>query len=172
MNIGYARVSTGEQPLDLPMGALAKAGCEKVSSGTKAHRPVLADLLGYVRAGDTLVVWRLDRLGHSLPHLIETLNDLANREIGFNSLTEQIDTTIPGGKLVFHVLGALAEFKRDLTRERTHAGRGAGTGADRRPAEGLDRSQASGACPGALRRRPDRRRHHLPHPRNLPRYPL
>jgi DNA invertase Pin-like site-specific DNA recombinase len=126
MNIGYARVSTGEQTLDLQLDALAKAGCEKIStetaSGAKADRPVLADVVGYLRAGDTLVVWRLDRLGRSLRHLIDTLTDLANRGIGFKSLTEQIDTTTPGGKLVFHVLGALAEFERDLTRERTHAG--------------------------------------------------
>jgi DNA invertase Pin-like site-specific DNA recombinase len=126
MNIGYARVSTGEQTLDLQLDALAQAGCEKVStetaSGAKADRPVLADVLDYVRPGDALVVWRLDRLGRSLTHLIETLTDLANRGIGFRSLTEQIDTTTPGGKLVFHVLGALAEFERDLTRERTQAG--------------------------------------------------
>jgi DNA invertase Pin-like site-specific DNA recombinase len=126
MNIGYARVSTGEQTLDLQLDALAKAGCEKIStetaSGAKADRPVLGDVLGYLRAGDTLVVWRLDRLGRSLQHLITTLTALANRGVGFKSLTEQIDTTTPGGKLVFHVLGALAEFERDLTRERTHAG--------------------------------------------------
>src|SRR5215211_9054805 len=126
MNIGYARVSTGEQTLDLQLDALQKAGCDRLStetaSGAKADRPVLAEVLAYLRAGDTLVVWRLDRLGRSLPHLIETLTDLANRGIGFKSLTEQIDTTTPGGKLVFHVLGALAEFERDLTRERTHAG--------------------------------------------------
>ncbi len=83
---------------------------------------MLAEVLAYLRAGDTLVVWRLDRLGRSLQHLIQTLTDLANRGVGFRSLTEQIDTTTPGGKLVFHVLGALAEFERDLTRERTHAG--------------------------------------------------
>jgi DNA invertase Pin-like site-specific DNA recombinase len=126
MDIGYARVSTGEQTLDLQLDALAKAGCSKVftetASGAKADRPVLADVLEYLRAGDTLVVWRLDRLGRSLSHLIATLTDLAGRGVGFKSLTEQIDTTTPGGKLVFHVLGALAEFERDLIRERTHAG--------------------------------------------------
>ena len=126
MLIGYARVSTGEQTLDLQLDALAKAGCEKTStetaSGAKAERPVLQDVLGYLRRGDTLVVWRLDRLGRSLRHLIETVAALAERGIGFKSLTEQIDTTTSGGKLVFHVFGALAEFERDLIRERTHAG--------------------------------------------------
>ena len=126
MLIGYARVSTGEQTLDLQLDALAKAGCEKTytetASGAKADRPVLQDVLGYLRTGDTLVVWRLDRLGRSLRHLIETVALLAERGIGFKSLTEQIDTTTPGGKLVFHVFGALAEFERDLIRERTHAG--------------------------------------------------
>ncbi len=126
MEIGYARVSTGEQTLDLQLDALAKAGCGKVfeetASGAKAERPVLQDVLGYLRAGDTLVVWRLDRLGRSLRHLIETVADLAARGIGFKSLTEQIDTTTSGGKLVFHVFGALAEFERDLGAERTHAG--------------------------------------------------
>jgi DNA invertase Pin-like site-specific DNA recombinase len=126
MEIGYARVSTGEQILDLQVDALTQAGCGKVyhetASGAKADRPVLADVLGYLRPGDTLVVWRLDRLGRSLQHLIETVAQLAAREIGFKSLTEQIDTTTSGGKLVFHVFGALAEFERDLIRERTHAG--------------------------------------------------
>ena len=126
MDIGYARVSTGEQTLDLQLDALKKAGCGKVytetASGAKADRPVLDDVLSYVRKGDTLVVWRLDRLGRSLRHLIETVALLAERGIGFKSLTEQIDTTTPGGKLIFHVFGALAEFERDLIRERTHAG--------------------------------------------------
>ncbi len=126
MQVGYARVSTGEQILDLQLDALAAAGCGKVfeetASGAKADRPILAEALSYVREGDTLVVWRLDRLGRSLPHLIETVALLAERGIGFRSLTEQIDTTTPGGKPVFHVFGALAEFERDLVRERTHAG--------------------------------------------------
>ena len=126
MDVGYARVSTGEQTLDLQLDALAAAGCGKVyretASGAKADRPVLEELLGYLRPGDTLVVWRLDRLGRSLRHLIETVALLAERGVGFKSLTEQIDTTTLGGKLVFHVFGALAEFERDLIRERTHAG--------------------------------------------------
>ncbi len=126
MLIGYARVSTGEQTLDLQLDALQQAGCDKTyretASGAAAERPVLADVVGYLRPGDTLVAWRLDRLGRSLQHLIETIAQLAERGIGFKSLTEQIDTTTSGGKLVFHVFGALAEFERDLLRERTHAG--------------------------------------------------
>jgi len=126
MEIGYARVSTGEQTLDLQRDALHAAGCgtvyEETASGAKADRPVLEGVLGYLRPGDTLVVWRLDRLGRSLKHLIEVVAALAERGIGFKSLTEQIDTTTPGGKLIFHVFGALAEFECDLIRERTHAG--------------------------------------------------
>src|SRR5215207_8481096 len=126
MEIGYARVSTGEQTLDLQLDALKSAGCGKIyqetASGAKADRPVLDVVLSYLRKGDTLVVWRLDRLGRSLRHLIEVVAALAERGIGFKSLTEQIDTTTPGGKLIFHVFGALAEFERDLIRERTHAG--------------------------------------------------
>ncbi|MDP9366676.1 MAG: recombinase family protein [Chloroflexota bacterium] len=126
MDIGYARISTGEQTLDLQLDALDKAGCGKVftetASGAKADRPILEDVLAYLRPGDTLIVWRLDRLGRSLPHLIETVATLRDRGIGFRSLTEQIDTTTPGGKLIFHVFGALAEFERDLIRERTRAG--------------------------------------------------
>jgi DNA invertase Pin-like site-specific DNA recombinase len=126
MDIGYARISTGEQTLDLQLDALTKAGCGKIyqetASGAKADRPVLEDVLSYLRAGDTLVVWRLDRLGRSLQHLIAVVAGLAERGIGFKSLTEQIDTTTPGGKLIFHVFGALAEFERDLIRERTQAG--------------------------------------------------
>src|SRR3954454_16152558 len=115
-----------QQTLDLQLGALTTAGCGKVyqetASGAKADRPVLEDVLSYVRKGDTLVVWRLDRLGRSLQHLIEVVAQLAERGIGFKSLTEQIDTTPPGGRLIFHVFGALAEFERDLIRERTQAG--------------------------------------------------
>ncbi len=126
MLVGYARVSTQEQTLALQQDALKHAGCDKLFtdtlSGAKAERPGLTEALDFLRPGDTLVVWRLDRLGRSLKHLIETVAALAERGIGFKSLTEQIDTTTSGGKLVFHVFGALAEFERDLIRERTQAG--------------------------------------------------
>ncbi len=124
--IGYARVSTAEQDTALQTDALRKAGCERVfedtASGAKADRPGLAEALAYLREGDVLVVWRLDRLGRSLPHLIETVSDLEGRGVGFQSLTEHIDTTTPGGRLIFHVFGALGQFERDLIRERTKAG--------------------------------------------------
>jgi DNA invertase Pin-like site-specific DNA recombinase len=126
MLIGYARVSTAEQTLNLQQDALEKAGCRKIftdtASGAKQERKGLAEALEYVREGDTLVVWRLDRLGRSLKDLIEKLTELHNRNIGFKSLTENIDTTTPGGKLIFHIFGALAEFERDLIKERTNAG--------------------------------------------------
>jgi DNA invertase Pin-like site-specific DNA recombinase len=126
MLIGYARVSTHEQTLNLQRDALEKAGCSKLftdtASGAKAERKGLDEALGYVRKGDTLVVWRLDRLGRSLPHLISAMTDLEERRIGFKSLTENIDTTTSGGKLIFHIFGALAEFERNLVRERTQAG--------------------------------------------------
>ena len=128
MFIGYARVSTGDQNLDLQRDALLAAGCEADRiftdklSGAKDDRPGLAQALEYVRAGDTLVVWRLDRLGRSLSHLIQTTTGLEHRGVGFKSLQEGIDTTTSGGKLVFHIFGALAEFERSLIRERTNAG--------------------------------------------------
>jgi DNA invertase Pin-like site-specific DNA recombinase len=126
MLIGYARVSTHEQTLNLQRDALENAGCNKIftdtASGAKAERIGLDAALTYVRKGDTLVVWRLDRLGRSLPHLIATMTDLEERGIGFKSLTENIDTTTSGGKLIFHIFGALAEFERNLIRERTAAG--------------------------------------------------
>jgi DNA invertase Pin-like site-specific DNA recombinase len=126
MLIGYARVSTHEQTLNLQRDALEKAGCTKIftdtASGAKTERIGLDEALNYVRKGDTLVVWRLDRLGRSLPHLITTMTDLEERGIGFKSLTENIDTTTSGGKLIFHIFGALAEFERNLIRERTQAG--------------------------------------------------
>lgn len=126
MKVGYARVSTGEQHESLQVDALEKAGCEKwfveKASGAKIERKVLKEVLGYLRPGDVFVVWKLDRAGRSLQHLITILNDLKARDIGFVSLTEHIDTTTPGGRLIFHVMGALAEFERDLIRERTHAG--------------------------------------------------
>ena len=126
MLIGYARVSTQDQNLDLQLDAMKRAGCEKVfsdtASGAKATRPSLEQALSHAREGDTLVVWKLDRLGRSLRHLIDTVQALNGRGVGFMSLQESIDTTTPGGKLVFHVFGALAEFERDLVKERTNAG--------------------------------------------------
>ncbi len=121
MLIGYARVSTLDQTLALQQDALAAAGCGHIftdtASGALTDRPGLAQALSHLRAGDTLVVWRLDRLGRSLAHLIDTIKDLQGRGIHFKSIQEQLDTTTSGGKLVFHVFGALAEFERDLIRE-------------------------------------------------------
>ena len=124
--IGYARVSTPDQKLSLQQAALERAGCERVfddqASGARTDRPGLAEALAYLRSGDTLVVWKLDRLGRSMSHLIEKIGELAARGIGFRSLTENIDTTTPGGMLVFNIFGSLAQFERDLIRERTQAG--------------------------------------------------
>ncbi len=126
MKIGYARISTYDQNLSLQMDGLEKAGCKKVFddqvSGAKTKRPGLDEALAYLRDGDILVVWRLDRLGRSLPHLIEIINLLEDRGIGLHSLQESIDTTTSGGRLIFHIFGALAEFERNLIRERTQAG--------------------------------------------------
>jgi len=126
MLIGYARVSTNDQTLALQQDALSAAGCGQLftdtASGSLKERSGLTGALSHLREGDTLVVWRLDRLGRSLPHLIETVSQLSSRGVGFCSLQEQIDTTTSGGKLVFHVFGALAEFERDVIRERTGAG--------------------------------------------------
>ena len=124
--LGYARVSTTDQDAALQLDALNAAGCYRVwvdtISGSLEHRPELTKLLDQLRPGDTLVVWRLDRLGRSIRHLIDQLQELGERGVGFRSLQETIDTTSPGGRLVFHVFAALAEFERDLIRERTHAG--------------------------------------------------
>jgi DNA invertase Pin-like site-specific DNA recombinase len=126
MLIGYARVSTHEQSLSLQLDALKKAGCRKVfddkTSGARSERPGLKATLEYVREGDSLLVWRLDRLGRSLKGLIEITGSLEKRGVGFRSLQESIDTTTSGGRLIFHVFGALAEFERNLIRERTRAG--------------------------------------------------
>ncbi len=126
MNIGYARVSSQDQNLDLQNDALKDAGCENIytdkMSGAKTNRPGLEEILGFIRKGDTLVVWRLDRLGRSLKHLIQVLNQLDERGVYFKSIQESLDTSTPGGKLIFHVFGALAEFERDIMRERTMAG--------------------------------------------------
>lgn len=126
MVFGYARVSTLHQDEALQRDALEAAGCDKILadqvSGATESRPALDELLAHLRAGDTVVVWRLDRLGRSLRHLIDVVCDLDRRGVTLRSLTESIDTSTPGGKLIFHIFGALAEFERDLIRERTVAG--------------------------------------------------
>jgi DNA invertase Pin-like site-specific DNA recombinase len=137
MLIGYARVSTPSQSLNLQIDALIQAGCDKkriftdIASGSKTARPGLDKALDYAREGDIIVVWKLDRLGRSLGHLIEVVRELSDRGIGFKSIQESLDTTTSGGRLIFHVFGAncatrsafgFAEFERDLIRERTNAG--------------------------------------------------
>ncbi len=124
--IGYCRVSTTDQDLAMQRDALDRAGCSRVfedkASGARDDRPGLQKALDRVEAGDVLVVWKLDRLGRSLKHLVEIVTDLEKRGVGFRSLTEAIDTTTNGGKLVFHIFGSLAEFERGLIQERTRAG--------------------------------------------------
>lgn len=142
MLIGYARVSTNDQDLALQVDALNTAGCEKVftdkASGAKAERPGLAEALAYARAGDTLVVWKLDRLGRTVRGLIDLVLQLQAGSIGFKSLTDGIDTSTAGGRFFFHVMAAFAEMERDLIQERTRAGlqaaRKAGRIGGRKPA--------------------------------------
>lgn len=134
--IGYARISTRDQNPQLQLDALKDAGCDRVytdeASGALTTRPELTKALDRLRSGDTLVVWKLDRLGRSLRDLIDRMHQLEDAGVGFRSLTEQIDTTTPGGRLLFHLMGALAEFERDLIRERTHAGLAAARAKGRR----------------------------------------
>jgi DNA invertase Pin-like site-specific DNA recombinase len=145
MNIGYARVSTQDQNTDFQVDALEKAGVEQVFkeqiTGKLKERPELDQCLRMLRRGDTLIVWKLDRLARSLKDLVDIVQDLNEREIGFRSLTESIDTTSSGGRLVFHIFGALAEFEHDLIRERTIAGlqaaRARGRKGGRKPAMSL-----------------------------------
>lgn len=124
--LGYARVSTLQQDEALQQDALLAAGCQRVfvdkASGKLESRPALDDLLEQARLGDTVVVWRLDRLGRSLCHLLETVSSLEQRGVAFVSLTENIDTSTPGGRLIFHIFASLAQFERELIRERTMAG--------------------------------------------------
>lgn len=126
MKIGYARVSTADQHLRMQEDALKSAGCEEiysdVISGVKSQRPGLDKALSYAREGDTIIVWKLDRLGRSIQHLIQTITLLIEKKISFKSLQENIDTSTSGGKLIFHIFSALAEFERDLIQERTQAG--------------------------------------------------
>ncbi len=126
MLIGYARVSTHDQNLDLQQDSLYAAGCEKIFvdelSGAKAARPGLQQAMDSLREGDVLMVWRLDRLGRSLRNLLELVEKLKERKVGFRSLQESMDTSTSGGNLIFQVFGALAEFERNIIRDRTNAG--------------------------------------------------
>lgn len=126
MKIGYARVSTKDQNLDLQIDALKKAGVDEIHTeivgGAKTDRPVLAETLKKLRSGDVLVIWKLDRLGRSLRHLVDLVPMLMEREIGLLSLHDHIDTTTPHGRLTFNIFASLAEFERDIIRERTQAG--------------------------------------------------
>jgi DNA invertase Pin-like site-specific DNA recombinase len=145
-NVGYARVSTTDQDPQLQLDALKDAGCTRIftdkASGAKAERPQLAKALERLEAGDTLVVWKLDRLGRNLGHLIDTVAGLDKLGVQFKSLTEGFDTTTNGGRLIFHIFGAIAEFERDLIRERTRAGLAA---AALRPRKGGQPHRISGA---------------------------
>lgn len=125
-SIGYARVSTLDQNPNLQLDALTDVGCYRIftdkASGSLDKRPELTKALDQLRPGDTLVVWKLDRLGRSLRNLIDVVRELEDRGVGFRSLHESLDTTTPGGRLIFHIFGALAEFEREIIRERTVAG--------------------------------------------------
>jgi DNA invertase Pin-like site-specific DNA recombinase len=146
MLVGYARVSTPEQDLDLQRDALTQAGCGRVftdtACGATVERPGLAEALSCLRKGDALAVWKLDQLGRSLKDLLEIVTALEHRGFGFKSLRESMDTTTPGGKLIFHVFAALTEFERGVIRERTQAGlttaitRGRHSGRPRRAGSG------------------------------------
>lgn len=152
MKFGYARVSTQEQSFDLQVDALQQVGCEKVyreiASGARAERPVLGQMLDSLRAGDVLIIWKLDRLGRSLKHLVELVNALRERKVGLQSLNDPIDTTTPQGRLSFNLFASLAEFERDLIRERTQAGLSAARARGRkggRP-KGLSADAEATAC--------------------------
>ena len=152
MKIGYARVSTREQNLNMQVIALEEEGCEKIYeeilSGTKVDRPILDNVLKQLREGDVLVVWKLDRLGRSLKHLIELIQWFMQNKVGLKSLNDPIDTTTPQGRLIFNIFASLAEFERDLIRERTQAGLSAARARGRtggRP-RGLPKASEATAC--------------------------
>lgn len=159
MLVGYARVSTQDQDVSLQLDALHGAGCEKVftekASGAQRERPRLQEALAYMREGDTLVVWKLDRLARSLRQLIETVEELGGRGIGLKSLTESIDTTTTGGRLIFHIFAALAEFERGVISERTKAGLEAAKARGRTGGRPPSLSEADIAAAKALLRDPD-----------------
>ena len=152
MEIGYARVSTREQNLNMQVIALEDAGCEKIYeetvSGVKADRPILTRLIQQLRPNDVLVVWKLDRLGRSLKHLIELVQQLSENNIGLRSLNDPIDTTNPQGRLIFNIFASLAEFERDVIRERTQAGLSAARARGRRGGRprGLSKTSEATAC--------------------------
>jgi DNA invertase Pin-like site-specific DNA recombinase len=152
MKIGYARVSTRDQHLELQIDALTKAGCDRIyqdiASGARAERPALNEMIRNLRPGDVLVIWKLDRLGRSLNHLIGLVNDLMEKKIGLQSLHDPIDTITPQGRLSFNLFASLAEFERDLIRERTQAGLSAARARGRnggRP-KGLPQKAEATAC--------------------------
>jgi DNA invertase Pin-like site-specific DNA recombinase len=152
MKIGYARISTKDQNLNLQIDALVNAGCEKIyreiASGAKSDRPVLNELIQNLRPGDVVVIWKLDRLGRSLNHLVGLVNELMTQNIGLQSLNDAIDTTTSQGRLSFNLFASLAEFERDLIRERTQAGLSAARARGRlggRP-KGLPRKAEATAC--------------------------
>lgn len=152
MKVGYARVSTNNQNLELQIDALEKAGCEKIyrdiASGARTERPSLNEMVNNLRPGDVLVIWKLDRLGRSLNHLIGLVNDLIEKKIGLQSLNDPIDTTTAQGRLSFNLFASLAEFERDLIRERTQAGLSAARARGRnggRP-KGLPKKAEATAC--------------------------
>lgn len=158
MLIGYARVSTADQRPELQLDALRAAGCEQIFeeriSGVVRDRPELTQCLRTLRAGDTLVVWRLDRLGRSLKDLVETITGLQDRGVVFRSLTEAIDTTTSGGKLIFHIFASLAEFERSIIRERTNAGLAAARARGRKGGRKPKLTQADARKAAAMLRDP------------------
>src|SRR5215469_1215363 len=159
MKIGYARVSTKDQTVALQVDALKKAGCSKVytevMSGARSDRPILAKLLEHLRPGDILVIWKLDRLGRSLQHLVDLVNDLIARKVGLKSLNDPIDTTTSHGRLTFNLFASLAEFERDVIRERTQAGLSAARARGRqggRPRGITAKAESTAYAAGALYR--------------------
>jgi DNA invertase Pin-like site-specific DNA recombinase len=152
MNIGYARVSTKDQNLDLQLDALQKENCSKIFkekiSGTKSERPALQDMLNQVRPGDVIIIWKLDRLGRSLKNLVEIIGQLIAQGVGLKSLHDNIDTTTPQGRLTFNIFASLAEFERDLISERTMAGLASARARGRNGGKpkGLSQQAESTAC--------------------------